>query len=53
MHVRGDMYGNYRECLQCGFMADLEEESRYKNRPVPAKATQKAARKPGKKRTAA
>lgn len=24
MHSKADMYGHYKECLQCGFMKDLE-----------------------------
>ena len=24
MHDNRDLYGNYRECLQCGHMVDLE-----------------------------
>ena len=24
MHVNRDMYGEYRECLQCGLMQDIE-----------------------------
>ena len=24
MHSREDVYGNFRECLQCGFIQDLK-----------------------------
>ena len=27
MHVNKDMYGEYRECLMCGFMADIAKQS--------------------------
>lgn len=27
MHVNKDMYGEYRECLMCGFMADIPKPS--------------------------
>jgi Zn ribbon nucleic-acid-binding protein len=25
MHTREDVYGNFRECLQCGLIQDLKE----------------------------
>ena len=25
MHANRDMYGEYRECLQCGYMEDAEK----------------------------
>ncbi len=25
MHNNKDMYGEYKECLQCGYMVDLEK----------------------------
>lgn len=25
MHINRDIYGNYKECLQCGFMLDLRK----------------------------
>ena len=28
MHTNRDIYGEYKECLQCGFMADVERPSR-------------------------
>ncbi len=27
MHVNSDMYGEYRECLMCGFMSDIQKPS--------------------------
>lgn len=27
MHANKDMYGEYRECLMCGFMADIPKQS--------------------------
>ncbi len=30
MHLNRDMYGQYKECLQCGYMLDVEKaESRF------------------------
>lgn len=23
LHVSGDIYGDYRQCIQCGYMADV------------------------------
>ncbi len=28
MHSNRDMYGEYRECLQCGYMENIERKSR-------------------------
>ena len=28
IHVNRDMYGSYRQCLQCGYMKDLESPNR-------------------------
>jgi|TARA_Y100000310_G_scaffold343367_1_gene450644 hypothetical protein len=28
MHINRDMYGSYRECLQCGYMVDIEEPNK-------------------------
>lgn len=27
MHTRQDFYGNFKECLQCGLLQDLEEKT--------------------------
>lgn len=27
MHTNKDMYGEYHECLMCGFMADIPKQS--------------------------
>lgn len=32
-----DQYGPYRQCLQCGYMRDLEEESFPVGKAVPSK----------------
>ncbi len=29
LHLNRDVYGRYRECLQCGYMEDIEERSRF------------------------
>ncbi len=28
MHINRDMYGSYRECLQCGYMVDIDEPNK-------------------------
>ena len=28
MHTNGDIYGDYKECLQCGLIMDIEKPSR-------------------------
>ena len=38
MHQNRDMYGEYRECLMCGYMADLRKPSLFSMEPVPAPA---------------
>ena len=35
MHSNRDMYGSYQECLQCGYMADMDKSSRLLSAPVP------------------
>ena len=27
LHVTSDMYGSYKQCLQCGHMIDLDQET--------------------------
>ena len=27
MHIREDVYGDFRECIQCGLLQDLSEQS--------------------------
>lgn len=29
MHTNSDIYGEYKECLQCGLMEDVEQKKRY------------------------
>ncbi len=46
MHSRADIYGYYKECLQCGFMKDLarsEAEHALTAVRVVAKAKRRAA----------
>lgn len=26
MHTNRDMYGEYKECLQCGYMVDIQKQ---------------------------
>ena len=28
LHMNRDIYGTYKECLQCGYMADVQEPSK-------------------------
>ena len=49
MHLRSDHYGDYKECLQCGHVHDVEREL-----PLSFKVKlQKGRQKPGRGRTAA
>ena len=34
MHSTRDMYGSYRECLQCGHMTDIVDPNRMLSVPV-------------------
>ena len=38
MHSNRDIYGAYKECLQCGLMIDIDKRSKA---PVPAAAQSK------------
>ena len=29
MHMNRDIYGTYKECLQCGHMVDIEKPNRF------------------------
>ena len=42
MHSNRDMYGSYRECLQCGHMIDMDKRSPLLSVPV-AQAGKKVA----------
>lgn len=44
MHINRDMYGAYRECLQCGYMVDVE---------TPGSLTKLAELAPARKKKAA
>jgi len=37
MHSREDVYGNFRECLQCGLIQDLKELANKLKQPVHSK----------------
>ena len=47
VHINDDLYGSYRECLQCGYMLDVKQAT--------AKGYKRwrAGGKPGSKRKAA
>ena len=47
VHIKEDMYGQYKECLQCGYMLDTLKTS--KNHDI----WQLAKEKPGRKRKVA
>jgi hypothetical protein len=47
MKITRDMYGNYKECLQCGHMVDIPQE------PKARKQWAEPARRGRKKSTAA
>ena len=47
VQVNQDVYGEYKECLQCGYMLDTLNKSKRRDTWHPAKE------KPGKKRAAA
>ncbi len=49
MHENRDMYGEYRECLMCGYMADLRKPSLFDMEMAPVKS--KAAKRPARART--
>ena len=36
MHENRDMYGEYRECLMCGYMADLRKPGLFGMEMAPA-----------------
>ncbi len=40
MHTRRDFYGDFKECLQCGLMQDLETESDSEHRSEKVLATE-------------
>ena len=42
MHINRDMFGKYKECLQCGYMVDIEQPKAVAAAPV-ARAKRKAA----------
>ena len=43
LHGNRDMYGLYKECLQCGYMVDLKEPNRLLTTAVRSEAKKKAA----------
>lgn len=52
MHQNRDMYGEYRECLMCGYMADLRKPGFFGVEVAPAPVQKKAAKRPARARTA-
>ena len=42
LHTNRDIYGSYRECLQCGYMLDIEKSSKLFSVPI-ARRSKKAA----------
>ena len=42
LHSNRDMYGEYKECLQCGYMVDIEKPNSLFSVQVP-RAKKKAA----------
>ncbi len=43
MHANRDMYGEYKECLQCGYMVDIDKESNLFAAVAAAKTKKKVA----------
>ncbi len=41
MHMNRDIYGTYKECLQCGHMVDIEKPNRFA--PVAVARARKSA----------
>ena len=51
LHENRDMYGEYRECLMCGYMVDLRKPSLFGMEMAPVK--KKVANRPARSRTSA
>lgn len=51
MHVSQDIYGNYRECLQCGYIVEIKDTRRTERSWILAVAKSKPRR--GRRRKAA
>ncbi len=51
MHENRDMYGEYRECLMCGYMADIPKPKLFNIEPVPV--PKKVSGRPARTRTSA
>mgnify|MGYP001377978126 FL=1 len=43
MHSREDVYGNFRECLQCGLIQDLKELANKMKQAVSDRSDKKGA----------
>tara|TARA_Y100001960_G_C14647615_1_gene814196 strand:- start:940 stop:1116 length:177 start_codon:yes stop_codon:yes gene_type:complete len=43
MHSREDVYGNFRECLQCGLIQDLKELANKMKQTVSDRSDKKGA----------
>lgn len=49
MHENKDMYGEYRECLMCGYMADIRKPGLFGMELAPVK--KKVSKRPARART--
>ncbi len=45
MHASGAMYWDYKECLQCGWIVDIEQSGPFKLAPAAVPAKVLAAKK--------
>ena len=52
MHQNRDMYGEYRECLMCGYMTDIRKPSLFGMELAPAPVQKKVSKRPARARTA-
>ena len=52
MHENRDMYGEYRECLMCGYMADIRKPGLFgmEMAPAPKKVSKRPATERGHRR---
>ena len=51
MHQNRDMYGEYRECLMCGYMADIAKPGLFGMQLAPAPVRKKVSKRPAPART--
>jgi hypothetical protein len=43
LHINRDMYGDYKQCVQCGFMEDMESSTDRALSAIAVKTDKKAA----------